>query len=147
MNAVGLIEVIGFPCAVDAADAAAKSASIKILGLSKIGSGMITVTFSGDVGAVNSAVQAGAQSAKKIGKVLYTHVIPRADNQLVEKGLLFGKDSKPTPNPLYEKTNAELRDMVIRENLTDEKQAKLLKKDELIELLKKGKETKNGANG
>ena len=63
MNAVGLIEVIGFPCAVDAADAAAKSASIKILGLSKIGSGMITVTFSGDVGAVNSAVQAGAQSA------------------------------------------------------------------------------------
>lgn len=147
MNAVGLIEVIGFPCAVDAADAAAKSASIKILGLSKIGSGMITVTFSGDVGAVNSAVQAGAQSAKKIGKVLYTHVIPRADNQLAEKGLLLGKSDKSAPNPLYEKTNAELREMVIRENLTDEKQAKLLKKDELIELLKKGKETKNGANG
>ena len=94
MNALGLIEVIGFPCAVDAADAAAKSASVKILGISKIGSGMLTIQLSGDVGAVESAVSAGALSAQKVGKVLYTHVIPRADSQLSEKGVV----KQPNPN-------------------------------------------------
>ncbi len=97
MNALGLIEVIGFPCAIDAADAAAKSASVKILGISKIGSGMLTVQLSGDVGAVQSAVSAGALSAQKVGKVLYTHVIPRADSQLTEKNIVPSHEAVKQP--------------------------------------------------
>ncbi len=140
MNALGLIEVIGLPCAIDAADAAAKAASVKILGMNKIGSGMITISIMGDVGAVESAVQAGEQSAKRIGKVLYTHVIPRADSQLISKKVI----SMPEENGLSVKTNSELKNMILEKGLSEEKDLKYLKKDELIDLLENGKEENNG---
>lgn len=143
MNALGLIEVIGFPCAIDAADAAAKAASIKILGISKIGSGMITVQLMGDVGAVESAVQAGEQSAKRIGKVLHTHVIPRADSQLISKGVI----SMPQNDSLSSKTNSELKEMIVEKGLQGDKDLKYLKKDELIGLLESGKDKTDGNKG
>ncbi|MBQ7039095.1 MAG: BMC domain-containing protein [Clostridia bacterium] len=133
MNALGLIEVIGYPCAIDAADAAAKAASIKVLGISKVGSGIMTVQLSGDVGAINSAVAAGALSASKIGKVLHTHVIPRADSQLLSKGVIKGMEE----NPLNFKTNSELKGMIVEKGISEEKDLKYMKKDELISLLEK----------
>ena len=136
MNALGLIEVIGYPCAIDAADAAAKAANIKVLGISKVGSGIMTVQLSGDVGAINSAVAAGSLSASKIGKVLHTHVIPRADLQLISKGVIKPCD-KAEENPLNYKTNSELRDMIVQKGLSEEKDLKYMKKDELVSLLEK----------
>lgn len=144
MNALGLIEVLGYPTAIDAADAAAKAANIKLLGISKVGSGIMTVQLSGDVGAINSAVAAGAQSAAKIGKVLHTHVIPRADSQLVSKGIIRAQDSS-NENPLSYKTNNELRDMIVKKGLSDEKDLKYMKKDDLVSLLEKEDDT--DANG
>lgn len=138
MNALGLIEVIGYPCAIDAADAAAKAANIKVLGISKVGSGIMTVQLSGDVGAINSAVAAGSLSASKIGKVLHTHVIPRADSQLISKGVI--KTSEAEGNPLNFKTNSELRDMIVQKGLSEEKDLKYMKKDELVSLLEKEEE-------
>lgn len=148
MNALGLIEVIGYPCAVDAADAAAKSANIKVLGISKVGSGIMTVQLSGDVGAINSAVQAGAASAAKVGTVLHTHVIPRADSQIVEKGIIKSPDTPATSSGgLWDKSNAELKEMLVQKGGTDEKQIKYLKKEELIQLLEQGKDETDGAKG
>lgn len=43
----------------------------------KIGSGLITVLVRGDVGAVKAATDAGCASARQIGDVIATHVIPR----------------------------------------------------------------------
>ena len=140
MNALGLIEVIGYPCAVDAADAAAKAANIKVLGISKVGSGIMTVQLSGDVGAINSAVAAGSLSASKIGKVLHTHVIPRADSQLISKGIIKSNE-KTEENPLNYKTNSELRDMIVQKGLSEEKDLKYMKKDELVSLLEKEENT------
>jgi len=145
MNALGLIEVIGYPCAIDAADAAAKAASIKVLGISKVGSGIMTVQLSGDVGAINSAVAAGSLSASRIGKVLHTHVIPRADSQLISKGVIKNTDSTQTENPLSYKTNSELRSMIVQKGISEEKDLKNLKKDELVSLLEK--EEDNNAQG
>lgn len=82
MQALGLIEVIGYITAVEAADAALKSADIKLLQISKVGSGIMTVMFYGDVSAVESAAQTGGTAAEKIGKVRSVHVIPRADTAL-----------------------------------------------------------------
>ncbi len=150
MNALGLIEVIGYPCAIDAADAAAKSANIKVLGISKVGSGILTVQLSGDVGAINSAVAAGAASASKVGKVLHTHVIPRADNQIVEKGIVFLADKNNTNSNhggLWDKSNAELKEMLLLNGAHDEKQLKYMKKEELIQLLQQGKDETDGAKG
>lgn len=104
MQALGLIEVIGYITAVEAADAALKSADIKLLQISKVGSGIMTVMFYGDVSAVESSAETGAAAAKKIGKVRSVHVIPRADTALekVVSGLggVGGKNDKT----VYEKS-------------------------------------------
>jgi microcompartment protein CcmL/EutN len=77
-NALGYIEAVGLTAAVEAADAAVKSANVRLLGyeLAK-GDGMTTVKIAGDVGAVKSAVTAAAAAAGKVGRVVSIHVIPR----------------------------------------------------------------------
>ena len=85
MQALGLIEVIGYPAAIEAADAALKASNVQLSGLSKVGSGIMTVQLFGDVGAITAAVQAGGNAAERIGKVRTTHVIPRVDESLIGK--------------------------------------------------------------
>ena len=85
MQALGLIEVIGYPAAIEAADAALKASNVQLSGVSKVGSGIMTVQLFGDVGAITAAVQAGGEAAERIGKVRATHVIPRVDESLIGK--------------------------------------------------------------
>lgn len=82
-KALGLIETVGLVAAIEAADAGVKAANVKLLGyeLAK-GGGLTTVKFTGDVGAVKAAVEAGKAAAERIGKVYAVHVIPRPDNQV-----------------------------------------------------------------
>lgn len=83
-NSLGLIEVVGFVAAMEAADAAMKAANIELLGyeLTK-GGGLVLVKICGDVGAVTAGIAAGKAAASKVNKVLSTHVIPRPHEQLV----------------------------------------------------------------
>lgn len=83
MQALGLIEVIGYPAAIEAADAALKASNVQLSGLSKVGSGIMTVQLFGDVGAIKAAVEAGKWAAEKLGKVRSAHVIPRVDESLI----------------------------------------------------------------
>lgn len=83
MQALGLIEVVGYPAAIEAADAALKASNVQLSGLSKVGSGIMTVQFFGDVGAITAAVEAGKRAAEKLGKVRSAHVIPRVDESLI----------------------------------------------------------------
>lgn len=85
MQALGLIEVIGYPPAVEAADAALKAANVTLLSIAKADAGIMTVEIIGDVGAVTSAVDAGASSAARIGIVRARHVIPRVESDLIGK--------------------------------------------------------------
>ena len=48
-----------------------------LVGMEKIGSGLVTVMVRGDVGAVKAATDAGAAAAKRVGEVVSIHVIPR----------------------------------------------------------------------
>lgn len=91
-RALGLIEVIGYPPAIEAADAALKAANISLGGITKVGSGIMTVQLFGDVGAIKAAVEAGGQSASRIGKVRATHIIPRVDDSLTNSNVLANKD-------------------------------------------------------
>ena len=78
MKALGMIETRGLVAAIEAADAAIKAADVSLVGYEKTkGGGMILVKLKGDVGAVKAAVEAGVMSARKIGKVVSFHVIPR----------------------------------------------------------------------
>ncbi|AHF77183.1 Microcompartments protein [Sodalis praecaptivus] len=77
-QSLGLIETVGLTVAVEAADAAMKSANVDLVGyeLTK-GGGLVTVKFTGDVGAMNAAVAAGVAAANRIGQVYAWKVIAR----------------------------------------------------------------------
>src|SRR5688572_18273095 len=77
MEALGMIETRGLVSLVEAADAAVKAANVKIVGWEKIGSGLVTVLFRGEVAACRSACDAGAAAAQKVGELVAVHVIPQ----------------------------------------------------------------------
>ncbi|PHV70288.1 hypothetical protein CS063_11505 [Sporanaerobium hydrogeniformans] len=83
LQALGLIEVIGYPAAIEAADAALKASNVQLSGLSKVGSGIMTVQLFGDVGAIRAAVDAGSSAAERIGTVRSAHIIPRLDEAII----------------------------------------------------------------
>ena len=84
LQALGMVETRGLVASIEAADAMLKAANVELIGTEKIGSGLFTVMVRGDVGAVKSAVEAGAANASKLGELVATHVIPRPHND-VEK--------------------------------------------------------------
>lgn len=90
MQALGMIEVIGLPPAIEAADSALKAANVNLLAIEKVSSGILTVEITGDVGAVTAAVDAGAAAAGRVGTLRAKHVIPYVDESLVGKVLIKG---------------------------------------------------------
>jgi len=84
-EALGIIETVGFTPAVQAADAAVKSANIKLGSWIKVGGGLVNIIVRGDVAAVKSAVEAGVQAASKLGGVKSEVIIPRPSEKLVSK--------------------------------------------------------------
>ena len=77
-RSLGLIETFGLLPAVEAADAAVKSANVDLVGYEFAkGSGMTVVKVEGDVGAVKAAIAAAEMAASKVGRVAATRVIPR----------------------------------------------------------------------
>lgn len=82
MEALGFIEVIGYIPAVAAADAMTKTANVKLLGTELIGGAMLTVFIKGELGAVRTAVDAGALAAKQNGQLVAAHVIAKPSKGL-----------------------------------------------------------------
>lgn len=89
-NSLGLIETIGLTGAIAASDAMLKAANVKMVGgITRVGSGLITVMIQGEVGAVKAAVEAGEQAAGRLTEIKSVHVIPRPHSD-VEK-VFFAK--------------------------------------------------------
>ncbi|MDJ0619660.1 MAG: BMC domain-containing protein [Calothrix sp. MO_192.B10] len=93
--AVGMVETLGFPAVVEAADAMVKAARVTLVGYEKIGSGRVTVIVRGDVSEVQASVAAGIENVKRVndttrpatgpdkgGQVLSTHIIARPHENL-----------------------------------------------------------------
>jgi ethanolamine utilization protein EutM len=81
-QAMGLIETRGYVAAVAAADAMVKAANVQIVSREQVGSGLVAVVITGDVGAVKAATDAGADAAGHVGDVVSVHVIPRPHAEL-----------------------------------------------------------------
>jgi ethanolamine utilization protein EutM len=77
MEALGMIETRGLTPLIEASDTMLKAANVKLVGWSKIGSGLVTAMVVGDVAAVKAAVDAGAAAAGRVGEVVGVQVIPR----------------------------------------------------------------------
>ncbi len=89
-EAIGMIECKGLVCLMEASDAALKSADVQMTGWEKIGSGLVTAFFTGNVAAVKAAVDAGADAAGQIGEVVAVQVIPRPHDDLGKLGSFIG---------------------------------------------------------
>lgn len=77
----GFVEVIGYIPAIAAADAMVKAANVEFVGIEIIGGAMLTVAVQGDVGAVNAAVDAGAEAAKENGELHCALVLARPNTE------------------------------------------------------------------
>ena len=97
MAAIGLIETRGLVGVIEAADVAAKAAQVEILGIEQIGAGLVSLRFSGDVAAVQVAVEAGVAAALKVSQVISHHVIPAPHLDL--KDLLQGQSPQALSVP------------------------------------------------
>lgn len=84
---LGALEFFSISSAVVAADAAAKAANVSIIEI-RLGfaiGGKAFVTLTGDVSAVNSAIEAGAEVGKESGMLVNKTVIPRPSPELMDK--------------------------------------------------------------
>ena len=80
--ALGLIETAGLIGAIVATDAAAKAAAVKVSSAELTDATFMTIRIEGELGAVQAAVEAGAEAAQKVSELLVAHVIPNPDDGL-----------------------------------------------------------------
>ena len=81
-SAIGILETRGFAPLVMGADAALKAANVELVEWRQIGSGFVSFVIQGDVAAVRSAMDAGADAATKVGELVSQLVIPRPVEEL-----------------------------------------------------------------
>ncbi|WP_443147287.1 BMC domain-containing protein [Photobacterium sp. MCCC 1A19761] len=80
MTSLGVIETRGLTSAIQAADAACKSAAVNLVGYKKIGSGLVSVMFHGEISAISAAVENGVEATKDVVASL---VIARPDESVL----------------------------------------------------------------
>lgn len=83
-DALGLLETRGLVALVEATDAMAKAANVRIVERVQIGGGLVTTVVRGDVGSVRAAVEAGANAAGTVGELVASHIIPRPADGVLE---------------------------------------------------------------
>jgi hypothetical protein len=100
-KALGIIEAIGLAAAIEAADAAAKAATVTVLGYENArGGGRITVKLVGDVGAVRAAVSAGSAAGRRVGAIAGCLVIPRPHAEIEALIARVDRGRRPGPPPV-----------------------------------------------
>lgn len=83
MKALGIIETRGLVAGIEAADVAAKSADVHLIGYELArGGGLVNIKIEGEVAAIQAAVAAGQAAASKVGAVVSVLVIPRPSDQV-----------------------------------------------------------------
>jgi len=83
--AVGIIETLGFPGVLAAADAMVKAGEVTIVDYSRNESGRFMVTVRGKISEVKVAVDAGFEAVKKTygGEVTDSYIIPNPNENVV----------------------------------------------------------------
>jgi len=82
--ALGFVETRGNTGAVQALDVMLKTANVDFMKRVEIGGAYVTVIVRGEVGAVRSSVEAGAEAAAKVGELVSTNIIPSAHQDVFQ---------------------------------------------------------------
>lgn len=102
-KAVGIIEVYGLVAAFIACDAGCKAADVTVENFDKNKPGnpdgltvplIVAVKFRGDVSAVEAAVKAAEEAAKRVSDVICTHIIPNVEKDTEKMLKLNAFDKK-----------------------------------------------------
>ena len=119
-KALGLIEFIGYVPAICAADTALKAASVDLIGIEKVTGGIVTVKITGDVDAVQAAVESAENYASRIGSLRSAHVIPRLDDE-VENLLMNSRSSEEEIEEKIQELEEDIKEVCeeIREEITE----------------------------
>lgn len=84
-QSLGLLEVKGLLGAITMSDVMVKASNVHVVNIDRAnGFGWFTVKVVGDVGAVQSAVEAGAMMAKEMGCFVSSKVIPRVSQTVID---------------------------------------------------------------
>jgi ethanolamine utilization protein EutM len=97
-SAIGLIETRGLIGVLEAADTAAKAADVQLLGIDRIGGGIVSVRFRGDTASVQAAVSAASEAVRRISELISAHVIPSPAIDV--EGVLRTVPPSPSSEPL-----------------------------------------------
>lgn len=89
--AVGIVETRGLVTLFEAVDAMLKAATVEFTAWEPVGSGLVTAFVEGDMAAVKSATDAGAEAASQLGEVVNVQVITRPHDDLAQMLASFGK--------------------------------------------------------
>ncbi|QUE95525.1 BMC domain-containing protein [Klebsiella pasteurii] len=92
MKSLGVIETRGLVAAVQALDAACKSAGVSCIGYRKVGSGLVSVCFEGEISAIHTAIERGVAVAALIDPQVKSLTIARPERSVVDAlGTLKGR--------------------------------------------------------
>lgn len=105
-EALGLIETRGYIGSIEAADAAAKAADVELLRPQKADAGLVTILIRGDVASVRAAVDAGSAAARRVGELVSSHVIARADSQMQK--IINPRPLQPAAPPASDQTDTSV---------------------------------------
>ena len=133
MDSYGYIETMGLLTAIEAADAALKAANVVFTNCYIVKGGIVTIELAGDVAAVTAAVDAGSESAKKLGNFISKNVIARVDDETkkILKGNTFVSFNKEN-----EKTAKEISEEKILFEEIEEEDESIKELDALEEIIK-----------
>ena len=84
MKSLGVIETRGWVAAIQAVDAACKAAGVTCIGYRKVGSGLVSVCFEGEISAIHTAIERGVAVVKAINLPANSLVIARPERCIVE---------------------------------------------------------------
>ena len=103
MEAIGIVEMFGFVCAIKAADAAAKAADVKIIAIDSNKPAnaesadvplIMCIKMQGSVSAVEAGVEAASHAANECTGLIQKHIIarPTEDSEKMAKRSSVGRD-------------------------------------------------------
>ena len=133
MDSYGYIETMGLLTAIEAADAALKAANVVFTNCYIVKGGIVTVELAGDVAAVTAAVEAGSESARKLGNFISKNVIARVDEET--KKILKG-DTFISDNNKNNKTGKEISEEELLQHEMEEEEKSTEELDALEEIIK-----------
>ncbi|AYF26739.1 hypothetical protein CSH63_04530 [Micromonospora tulbaghiae] len=105
-----MVETQGLTASIVAVDVMGKAAEVRLIGVQRIGDGIVTVSLIGDMASVTSAVESARQAVAAIGGTVVTTVIgrPTVPTDLLRKPQAGGAPNPPATAPPSAAGGAEL---------------------------------------